>query len=182
MKVMVIGAGKLGTKLATAMINGEIHVTIMDSNAIVLDRIKDHMDVLTVNANGARKDILEELDIAKYDLTIAVTSSDETNILISSMAKKLGCTRSIARIRNPEYINQLDFKKNSFEIDHVINPELSTSNEILRYLLDSYTFYFGNYAHGKVSLVNFNIKNTVDFVNTRISNLNCIDGILIAAI
>lgn len=182
MKVMIIGAGKLGTKLATAMLNGEIHVTIMDNNPIILDRLKDHLDVLTINANGARKEVLEELNIASYDLTISVTSSDETNILISSMAKKLGCKSSIARIRNPEYANQLHFMKDIYDIDHVINPELATSNEILRYLMESYTFYFGDYALGKVSLVNFNIKNLSDFVNKSISELNYIDDLLIVAI
>ncbi|MCM1989040.1 Trk system potassium transporter TrkA [Oceanirhabdus seepicola] len=182
MKVMIIGAGKLGTKLATAMLNGEIRVTIMDNNPIILDRLKDHLDVLTINANGARKEVLEELNISSYDLIISVTSSDETNVLISSMAKSLGCTSSIARIRNPEYANQLDFMKNVYNIDHVINPELATSNAILRYLMESYTFSFGDYASGKVSLVNFNIKNLSDFVNKKISELNCIDDLLIVAI
>lgn len=182
MNVIIIGAGKLGTKLATAMLNGEIHVTIMDNNQIILDRLKDHLDVLTVNANGARKKILEEIHIDSYDLAIAVTSSDETNIVISSMAKKLGCKRSIARIRNPEYAEQLDFIKTSYNIDHVINPELATSNEILRYLLESYTFYFGDYALGKVSLVNFNIKNIPSFVNKSISELTDMTGLLITAI
>lgn len=182
MKVMIIGAGKLGTKLAAAMLNGEIHVTIMDNNPIILNRLKDHLDVLTINANGARKEVLEELNIASYDLTISVTSNDDTNILISSMAKKLGCKSSIARIRNPEYANQLDFVKDTYNIDHIINPELATSNEILRYLMESYTFYFGDYALGKVSLVNFNIKNLPDFANKSISELNRIDDLLIVAI
>ena len=109
MKVLIIGAGKLGTKLATSMLSSDMHVAIMDSNPIVLEKLKDHMDVLTINANGARKEILEKLNISTYDLAIAVTSDDETNILISSMVKKLGCKRSIARIRNTEYSDQLEF-------------------------------------------------------------------------
>lgn len=182
MKVMIIGAGKLGTKLASAMLNGEINVTIMDRNNDKLTRLKDHMDVLTIHANGVNKDILEELNISKYDLTIAVTSSDETNILIGSIAKKLGCKSTIARIRTPEYADQLDFLKESFSIDHVINPDLATSNEIMRYLMESYTFYFGDYADGRVSLVNFNIKNLSDFVHKSIIQLESIEGLLIVAI
>ena len=83
MKVLIIGAGKLGTKLATAMLNGEIQVTIVDCNPIVLNRIKDYLDVLTINANGAVKGVLEELKIDTYEMTIAVTNNDDTNILIS---------------------------------------------------------------------------------------------------
>lgn len=181
MKVMIIGAGKLGKKLAAAL-NGEIQVTLMDNNPVVLDHLKDHMDVLTVHANGARKDILEELNIETYDLTIAVTSSDETNILISSMSKNLGSKRSIARIRNPEYASQLDFFKKYYNIDHVINPEQSTANMILRYLMESYTFYFDDYAKGKVSVVNFSIKNISSFVNKSISELDYLDDLVIAAI
>lgn len=182
MKVIIIGAGKLGRKLATAMLNGEIEVTIIDQNPQTINRLKDHLDVLTINANGARKDILEAINIASYDLAIAATGSDETNILISSMAKELGCSESIARIRDPEYADQLDFFKESYGIDHVINPELATSNEILRYLMNSHTFYFGDYAQGKVKLVNFNIQNLPDFVNTKIKDLKNIEHILIVAI
>lgn len=182
MKVMIVGAGKLGTKLATAMLNGEIQVTIIDNNPVVLNRLKEHLDVLTVHGNGVRKELLEELKISTYDLMIAVTSSDETNILISSIAKKLGCKESIARIRNPEYEKQLKFIQNMYEIDQVINPDLATSHEILRYLMESYTFYFGGYADGKVSLVNFNIRNMNDFVNKSIQQLRTIDGLLIVAI
>jgi len=179
---MIIGAGKLGTKLATAMLNGEINVTIVDNNPKILERIKTHMDVLTVNENGAKMEVLEELNISSYDLTIAVTSSDETNMVISSMVKKLGCKRSVARVRNPDYSNQLDFIKSHFNIDHVINPELATANEIMRYLMENYTFYFGGYAKGKVSLVNFDIKNLPDFVNKPLKEVKGLDDLVIVAI
>ncbi len=182
MKVMIIGAGKLGTKLATAMLNGEIQVTIVDSNAEVIETTKNYLDVLTVNANGAVKGILEELKIDTYQMAIAVTDNDDTNILISSMAKRLGCKYTIARIRKPEYANQLDFLKQTYKIDRVINPELATANEISRYLMESTTFYFGDYAKGKVSLVNFNIKSSRSFVGKKLSDISQIDRLLIVAI
>ncbi len=182
MKVLVIGAGKLGTKVTTAMLNGEIDVTVMDNNKIVLDRLKEQLDVLTINANGAVKSVLEELNVKSYSLVIAVTSSDESNILITSMAKELGGQRTIARIRKPEYANQIEFLKTLYKIDHVINPELATSNEILRYLMKSYTFYFGDYVQGKVSLGNYNIKNSLYFVNKKIHELEKFDKLLIVAI
>jgi len=182
MKVLVIGAGKLGTKLATALLNGEIQVTIVDKNPIVLNRIKDYLDVLTINANGAVKGVLEELKIDSYEMTIAVTNSDDTNILISSMAKKLGCKYTIARIRTPEYANQLEFLKKIYKIDRVINPELATAGEISRYLMESTAFYFGDYAQGKISLVNFNIKSLPYFVNKKLSDISHAQRLLIVAI
>jgi len=182
MKVLIVGAGKLGTKLATAMLNGEIEITIVDNNATVIETIKNYLDVLTVNANGAVKGVLEELKIDTYQMAIAVTDNDDTNILISSMAKKLGCPYTIARIRTPEYANQLDFLKQIYKIDRVINPELATANEISRYLLESTTFYFGDFAQGKISLVNFNIKNSPLFVGKKLSAIRHIDKLLIVAI
>lgn len=182
MKVLIIGAGKLGTKLATAMLNGEIHVTVLDNNVEVLNRINDYLDVLTVNANGAVKGVLEELKIESYDMTIAVTNNDDTNILISSMAKKLGCKYTIARIRTPEYANQLNFLKKVYKIDRVINPELATADEISRYLMGSTSFYFGDFAGGKIKLVNLNIKSSPDFVNKRLTDISHVNRLLIVAI
>lgn len=182
MKVMIIGAGKLGTKLAEALLNGEIQITVMDKNPEVLSNIKDRLDVLTINANGTVKRVLEELKIGSYDMTIAVTSDDNTNIIISSIAKKLGCKYTIARIREPDYSNQLEFIKNMYDIDRTINPELATANEIVRYILGSTAYYSGDYAKGKVSLVNFNIKNSNHYVNKKISEITHIDNMLIVAV
>ena len=182
MKVIVAGAGKLGYKLADAMNNADVSVTLLDSNAELLERINDHLDVMTVNANGLEISILKELGIEKYDLLIATTGSDETNTIICSIAKKLGCKRTIARIRNPEYIEQLEYFKQAMGIDYIVNPDLSTANEIARYLLKSYIFYSGDFAKGKVQMVDFCISNVKGFIGKRIMDLDEMDGLLIAAI
>ena len=181
MKVIIVGAGKLGYKLAEAMLNSEIHVTIIDTNAKVLDRINDHLDVLTIRANGVQVDVLQEICVETYDLLIAVTNSDETNIIICALAKKLGCPKTIARIRNPEYAKQLGFIKSEMGIDHIVNPELATAKEIARYLLKSLIFY-GDYAKGKVSMFDFNIANLPSFIGKRIMELGGMEGLLITAI
>lgn len=182
MKVMIIGAGKLGYKLAEAMLNEEIDVTLMDSNPKVIERVNDHLDVLTVNANGLEVEILRELNIENYDLLLASTSSDETNTIICTLAKKLGCIKTIARIRNPEYIKQLDFIKHEMGIDHIVNPDFATANEIARYLLKSYNFYSGNFAKGKVQMVDLNINNIKEFIGKKVMELDNIQGMLIVAI
>lgn len=182
MKVIIIGAGKLGYKLAEAMIKENIDVTIMDSNSKVIERINDHLDLLTVNANGLEVEILKDLDISSYDYLFAVTDSDETNTIICSLAKKLGCIKTIARMRNPEYTEQIDFIKNEMGIDHIVNPDLATANEISRYILKRYNFYAGNFAKGKVQMIDININNIKDIIGKRIMELNNIEGMLIAAI
>ncbi len=182
MKVMVIGAGKLGYKLAESMLNGGIDVTIVDSNGKVIDRLNDHLDALTVAANGVEVATLRELGIDTYDLLISCTGSDETNAIICSLAKKLGCRRTIARIRNPEYTAQLDFLKAEMGIDYVVNPDLATANEMTRYLLKSYSSHSGDFAKGRVSMVDFNINHSAGFVGKKLKDLSLMDGLLIVAI
>ena len=182
MKAMIVGAGKLGYKLAELMDNEDIEVTLVDTNFKTLERINDHLDVLTVAANGIQIGTLKELDIQTYDLLIAATNSDETNTLICSLAKKLKCKKTIARIRNPEFTEQLDFVKNEMGIDHIINPDLTTAIEIERYLLKSYNFYSDDFAKGKVSMVDFHIGNMNSLVGKKIMDLECLEGLLITAI
>lgn len=182
MKVAIVGVGKLGYKLAEAMINTDIDITLVDSNNKVLERVNDYLDVLTVPGNGVEVEALKELNIKSYDLLVAATYSDETNVIICSLAKKLGCKKTIARIRNPEYSNQIDFIKAEMGIDHVINPELATSNEIARYLLKSYNFYSEDFAKGKVSIIDFYLKSVPSFIGKKIIELDDMKDLLIAAI
>lgn len=182
MKVMVIGAGKLGYKLAEALSGNDVYVTVMDSNPEVLGRISDHLDALMMKASGLQIDALQEAGIDSYDLVIAVTESDETNIVICSLAKKMGCSKTIARIRNPEYAQFREFIGSVFEIDYIINPELATAKEIIRYLLKSYTFYSGDFAQGRILMVDFNASALSGFPGKEIKNLENMSNLLIVAI
>lgn len=182
MKILIAGAGKLGRKIASAMLNSDIDVTVIDTNAVVLNRLKEQLDVLTLFTTATRKDVLDEIEIASYDMTIAVTGNDEINMIICSMAKDLGCKTTLARVRQPEYVNQLDYIKQLYNIDHIVNPELSTASEIARYILDSYSYNFGNYAQGKISIVSFDAGNLPHFINKKIQDIKQIEGCVIVAI
>lgn len=181
-KAIIIGAGKLGHRLAELMDKEEIHVTLLDLNQEKLERINNHLDVLTVVGDGLEISTLKELEIEDYDLLIATTSTDESNTLICSLAKKLGVKQTIARIRNPEYAEQLPFLKNEMGIDHIVNPDLATAIEIERYLLKRYNFHTGDFAKGKVSIFDFNIATLNTFVGKALMDLENFDGFLIAAI
>lgn len=182
MKVMIVGAGKLGYRLAEAMINENIDVTLVDVNSNKLKTINDHLDVLTVQANGIQIGALKELDIEDYDLLIAATSSDETNTLICTLSKKLNCKRTIARIRNPEFIEELDFVKNQLGIDSIINPDLATAIEMERYISKTYNFYSGDFAKGKVSMVDLHLGGSNRFIGKQIKDIDGLEGLLITAI
>lgn len=182
MKVIVVGAGKLGYKLAEAMVLDGIDVTVMDNNPKVIDFVNEHLDVLTVLANGIDINILRKLGISQYNLLVASTDSDETNTLICSLAKKLGCKKTIARIRNPKYMEQLDFIKVELGIDHIINPDLATAQAMEKYLLKNYSFYSGDFASGKVQMIDINIEHMEGFVGKKLMELEDFQGLLITAI
>ncbi|HHY90167.1 MAG TPA: Trk system potassium transporter TrkA, partial [Clostridiales bacterium] len=120
--------------------------------------------------------------ISSCDLVIAVTSADETNMIICMIAKKLGCKNTIARIRNPEYVKQSDLIKTSMHIDHIVNPELATADEIVRYLVKGYALHTEDFALGKVSLIDFNINHFPDLIGKKIMDLKNMEEILIVAI
>lgn len=158
MKVAIIGVGKLGTKVATALLGGDHAITVIDINEEKLNKISQQMDVLTVVGNGLSVKLLESCGINKFDFLIATTDSDENNILIASFAKKLGCSKVIARVRDPEHMKQIDFIKETMNIDHVVNPDLAITLEIYKYLVEKYTLTNGIFSSGKVSLVQFSVR------------------------
>lgn len=182
MKVIIVGAGKLGSKLAETMVSESIDVTVIENNPVAIDRINTHIDVLTVQGNGIDISILRELNIETYDLLVACTSADETNTIICSLAKKLGCRETVARIRNPEYLEQIEFIKNKLGIDYVINPDLATAESIERYLLKSHSFYSDGFVSGKVQMLDFNIETMEDLIGKKIMDLEGFDQLLITAI
>lgn len=166
MKIAIAGAGKLGLKIAESLLVGNHSVTIIDKNDEITHKLNSHMDILTVTANAKQISILEELKIGSYDYFLAATDRDEKNIVIASFAKKLGCPKVIARVRDPEHMNQLDFIKETMGIDYIVNPDLAITVEIYKYLVEKYTLSNGIFSSGKVSLLEFPVKKMPQIIGT----------------
>ncbi len=182
MKVVIVGGGKLGYKLAT-LISKENDVVLIDKNVHVIQRISEHLDILSMNANGLQIETLNEIRISTYDLIVAVTESDEKNMVICSIAKNLGCEKSIARVRDPEHVQQLGLIKRQMNIDHIVNPDLATSNEIFRYLVKPYAFHNEHFVSGKVGMVELNINCIHSIFGKKLKDLtNTFQDMLIVAI
>lgn len=158
MKIVIVGAGKLGMKLADALLGGDHAVTIIDTNEQLLQKISSHLDVMTINANAKEIKTLKRINVASYDFLITVTGNDEVNILIASFAKKLGCNKVIARVRDPEHMQQISFIKDTMGIDHIVNPDQGITVEIYKYLAEKYSLSNGIFSSGKVSLVEFDVE------------------------
>lgn len=158
MKIAIVGAGKLGLKVINALVGGDHSITVFDTNEAVLNKIGQQYDVMTVAGNAKQISLLRERGIENFDFLIACTDSDEQNIVIASFAKKLGCSKVLARVRDPEHMNQMDFIMETMNIDHIVNPDLSITKEIYKYLVEKYTLTNGIFSSGKVSLVQFKVK------------------------
>ena len=122
MRIIVVGAGKVGTSL-TAQLIREHRVTVIDQEPKLIENIINVYDVMGVCGNGASYEVQKEAFEDGADLLIATTSSDEINILACLVAKKLGTQHTIARIRNPEYEKQLRFMRDELGLSMIINPE-----------------------------------------------------------
>ena len=158
MRIAIVGAGKLGLKVINALVGGDHAITVFDVNEAVLNKIGQQYDVMTVAGNAKQISLLKDRTIGNFDFLIACTDSDEQNIVIASFAKKLGCSKVIARVRDPEHMNQMDFIMETMNIDHIVNPDLSITKEIYKYLVEKYTLTNGIFSSGKVSLVQFKVQ------------------------
>lgn len=158
MRIAVVGAGKLGLKVINALVGGDHAITVFDTNEAVLNKISNQYDVMTVAGNAKQTSLLKERGVENFDFLIACTDNDEQNIVIASFAKNLGCSKVIARVRDPEHMNQMDFIMETMNIDHIVNPDLSITKEIYKYLVEKYTLTNGIFSSGKVSLVQFKVQ------------------------
>lgn len=183
MNVAIVGAGKLGFKVAEALLGGDYAITIIDKNEDVLHKLSQHLDVMTINADAKDIAVLKNININTFHYLLAVTDNDETNIVISAFAKKLGCRHVIARVREPEYMNQFDFIKETMHIDSIINPDLAITVEIYKYLAEKYTLSNGIFTSGKISLIEFPSKRFPKLVGRSIPEIGeYLPNMLIAAI
>lgn len=182
MKVIIIGAGKVGYQLVESLVNENHDVTVVDNNQNVIDKLNDNFDVLAMKGNGVSSRLLEKLDCAGADLLIAVTNSDEANIVSCITAKRLGTNSVIARVRNPEYVAELDFMQKNLDIEYIINPEYATAKEILRLLLNSHTSYAVDLAKGRVRISEVPINATADLINKQLKDIDLPASVIITAI
>ena len=153
MKIVIIGLGTIG-KTILKNLSGEEHtITIIDENKEEIENLIEKYDVLGVVGNGASMDIQIEANTKDADLVIALTRSDELNILACLVAKKLGVNNTIARVRNPDYRKQIVEMKDDLGISMVVNPERETANEIFNIISLPSVAQIEHFAEGKVSLV-----------------------------
>ena len=183
MNIAIVGAGKLGRKVATALLGGNYEVTIIDKNEEKLSKLSMQMDVMTINADAREISVLKNMGIDKFQYLLAATDNDETNMVIASFAKNLGCRRVIARVRDPEHMNQFFFIKEKMGIDSIVIPDLAITIEIYKYLAEKYTLSNGIFTSGKIALTEFYARHYTRVIGMTIPQVKeLFPNMLIAAI
>lgn len=153
MKIIIIGAGKVGCAIAKGL-SGEKHdVVIVDRNSDVVNKLVNELDILGVVGDGSLATDLHEADVERADLVIAVTRSDQTNLLCCLVAKALGAKHTVARVREPAYSEQFEFMRASLGIDMLVNSDGETADEIARHLRYPNAEHVESFGRGRVDLV-----------------------------
>ena len=158
MKVLIVGQGKVGQSIAEALNKEHHEIVVIDHNPKVLSKKRDQLDIICIEGNGANAETLQEAKVSECDLCIAVTSSDEINLLSCLMAKKLGAKNTIARVRNPHYSRDIYLFMDELGLSMHINPEFESAREITRLLRFPTANKMESFCGGKVDIIEGTIE------------------------
>lgn len=178
MNIIIVGCGKVGLKLLEKLSQEKEHnITCIDIKYSTVQDAISQYDIMGVVGSGVSQDTLKEAGIASANLLIAVTGSDELNLLTCLVAKKLGSLRTIARVRRPEYSKEIPLLKEDLGLAMVINPEQAAANEIARVLRFPSAIQIDTFAKGRVEILKFRIPEGSVLNDIKIadlsSRLNC---------
>lgn len=171
MNIIIVGCGKVGEALADQLNEEGSNITVVDINADKVHNVSSKYDVMGVVGNGATHSILQEAGIMHSDLLIAVTGSDELNLLCCLIAKKAGNCQTIARVRSPEYSSEAPYLKDELGLAMVINPEFTAAAEIARVLRFPSAMKIDTFAKGRVEMMKFRLPENSPLVGFAVKEL-----------
>lgn len=174
MKIIILGAGKVGGTLAENLVDENNDITIIDTNTERLRQLQDKFDLRVVSGHGSYPKILREAGAEDADMIVAVTNSDETNMIACQIAYSLFKTpNKVARIRASEYIKETEklFTPNHIPIDYLISPEKLIIDYIYKLIQYPGALQVVNFANGKVSIVAAKAYYSGSLVGNSLSNL-----------
>ncbi|MBR1483513.1 MAG: Trk system potassium transporter TrkA [Ruminococcus sp.] len=176
MKIVIVGCGKVGTSIATEL-NAEGHeIVVIDINHTAVTRLSDSIDAMGIEGNGATYETLDEAGARNADLVIAAAAKDEVNLYTCLMARACGCKNTIARVRNPEYTNDLYRVKDILGLSMFINPEMTAAGEISRLLRFSGALEIDSFSKGQVELIKVQVPENSLIAGRAISKIDILRG------
>lgn len=184
LNIIIVGCGKVGTTLIEQLSKEGHDITIIDKNAAKVQEISSVFDVMGLAGNGASYSVQMEAGIENADLIIAVTDSDELNLLCCTVAKQVGDCGAIARVRTPDYSKEAGYLREKLGLTMIINPELEASRETARILYLPTALEVNSFAHGQAEIIKFKIPegNILDGMTIATLGRDITNDILICAI
>ncbi len=184
MNIVIIGLGNIG-KSVLASLAGEQHtITVIDKCKAKVAALVEKYDILGVIGNGASIDIQREAGVPSAQLVVALTRNDELNIFACLVANRLGCKSTVARVRNPDYRQQIPDMKDDLGISMIVNPELETAREIFNLIDLPSAARVEHFANGKATLVELVARRGCTMIGKSLYSIgkSAPDGVLICAV
>jgi len=178
-RIVIVGVGKMGRAILSHVCHENHEVIIIDNTSSVVEDIINNYDVMGICGNGISYDVLKTAGLDRTDFFIALTQSDEANMLSCLLARKLGAKHTIARVRDAEYTNQIELMTGALEINRTINPELESAKEILRIINFPEALKVDSFAHGNADITEFYIPEDSQLVGMSLMQLNSKLGVSI---
>lgn len=184
LNIIIVGCGKVGATLIEQLSREGHDITIIDQNAQKIQEITNQYDIMGMTGNGASYNVQMEAGIENTDLFIAVTGSDELNLLCCTIAKRVGECSAIARVRTPDYSHEIGYLREKLGLAMIINPELEAAREIARILYLPTALEVNSFAHGQAELIKLKIPegNALDGITLADFGKNTTADVLICAI
>lgn len=153
LRIIIVGCGKVGTTLIEQLVKEGHDITIIDKNPQAVQTMTDLYDIMGLVGNGASYSVQMEAGIEDTDLIIAVTDSDELNLLCCTVARRVGHCSAIARVRTPDYSREVGYLREKLGLAMIINPELEAAKEVARILYLPTALEVNTFAHGQAELI-----------------------------
>ena len=157
MKIIIAGAGKVGSSVAALLAQEGHDITIIDHDPDTIQSVSNELDVICVEGSATNPETLREAGAGHADLLLAATEQDETNMICGISARKLGTAHVIARVRDPEYLHQTEFLREALGLSVIVNPEYECAKEISRTLRFPGAVRVDAFSKGSVEIVEHRI-------------------------
>ncbi len=171
MNIIIVGCGKVGEALAQQLGEEGSSITVVDPDPDRVNAVTAKYDVMGCIGNGATHLTLKEAGIDHADLLIAVTGSDELNLLCCIIARKAGGCKTIARVRSPQYNSEASYLKSELGLAMIINPEFAAAAEIARVLRFPSAMKIDTFARGRVEMMKFRLPEGSPLVGCAVKEL-----------
>lgn len=172
MKVIILGAGKVGSSVAENLVSERNDITVIDINPALLTELQERLDLRVITGSGTHISVLEAAGAHDADMLIACTASDEANLVACKIARQVfNVPQRIARIRSNEFVEQPDLISDGFGIDHLISPERSVTTYLHRLIEFPAALQVVDFADGQVTMVLTKVSAGSSLVNRTVESL-----------